>query len=121
MFKEILKKDDLKVKVESLKAYDVSGVVQLSEQSRRMREMSSMYGMNFGAMPVDETLVLNSNNNVVKLLSEISDDESRKDDVELICRQIYDLAVMSHKPLEMEKMAEFISRSNKILEMTMKK
>ncbi|MCI8804483.1 MAG: molecular chaperone HtpG [Clostridiales bacterium] len=121
VFKEILKKDDLKVKVESLKAYDVSGVVQLSEQSRRMREMSSMYGMNFGAMPVDETLVLNSNNNVVKLLSEISGDESRKDDVELICRQIYDLAVMSHKPLEMEKMAEFISRSNKILEMTMKK
>ncbi len=120
IFKDVLKKDDIKVKVESLKADDVSGIVQLSEQSRRMQEMSSLYGMNFGNMPVDETLILNSNNNVVKLLSEISDNEQRKDDVELICKQIYDLAVMSHKPLEMKEMTEFIARSNKILEMTMK-
>jgi len=120
VFKEVLKKDELKIKVESLKAYDVSGVIQLSEQSRRMQEMSSLYGMNLGAMPVDETLILNSNNNVVKLLDKIVDDEARKDDVELICRQIYDLAVMSHKPLEMNAMTEFIARSNKILEMTVK-
>ena len=119
LFKEILKKDNLKVKVESLKAYDVSGIIQLSEQSRRMSEMSSIYGMNFGSMPVDETLILNSNNNVIKLLDKIVGDESRKDDAELICRQVYDLAVMSHKPLEMNEMTEFISRSNKILEMTM--
>jgi len=119
LFKEILKKDDLKVKVEPLKAYDVSGVIQLSEQSRRMQEMSSLYGMNFGAPPVDETLILNSSNNVVKLLSEIADDENRKQDAEIICRQIYDLAIMSHKPLSMNEMTDFISRSNKILEMTM--
>lgn len=121
IFKDVLKKDDLKIKAESLKSCDVSGIVQLSEQSRRMQEMSSIYGMNLGTMPIDETLILNSSSNVVKLLSEISDDENRKDDVELICRHIYDLAVMSHKSLEMDKMPEFIARSNKILEMMMNK
>ncbi len=119
VFKDVLKKDDLKIKVESLKAYDVSGIIQLSEQSRRMKEMSSIYGMSFGDMPADETLILNSNNNVVKLLAKIYDDETRKDDVSLVCKQIYDLAIMSHKPLEMNEMTEFIARSNKILEMTM--
>lgn len=118
LFKEVIKKDGIKVKVENLKTEDVSGVIQLSEQSRRMKEMSSMYGMNFGSMPLDETLILNSNNKVVKLLTNIVDDESRKDDVELICKQIYDLAIMSHKPLEMNEMTEFIARSNKILAMT---
>lgn len=118
LFKEVIKKDGIKVKVENLKTEDVSGVIQLSEQSRRMKEMSSMYGMNFGSMPLDETLILNSNNKVVKLLTNIFDDESRKDDVELICKQIYDLAIMSHKPLEMNEMTEFIARSNKILAMT---
>ena len=118
LFKEVIKKDGIKVKVENLKTEDVSGVIQLSEHSRRMKEMSSMYGMNFGSMPLDETLILNSNNKVVKLLTNIFDDESRKDDVELICKQIYDLAIMSHKPLEMNEMTEFIARSNKILAMT---
>lgn len=116
IFKEVLGKEELKIKVESLKASDVSGVVQLSEQSRRMQEMSSIYGMNFGGMPVEETLVLNSSSNVVKLLTKIKEDENRKDDIDLICRHIYDLAVMSHKPLEMAEMTEFIARSNKILE-----
>lgn len=120
LFKDTLGKENLKINVEALKAESVSGVVQLSEQSRRMQEMSELYGMNFGSMPVDETLVLNSNNNVVKLLMELKDKEDKKEEAEMICRQIYDLAIMSHKPLGMEEMTAFIERSNKILELMMK-
>lgn len=120
LFKDTLQKgDSLKIKVENLKASDISGVIQLSEQARRMEEMAKMYGMNmpFGAMPSEETLVLNGNNNVVKLLLKIKDDESKKDETNLICNQIYDLATMSHKHLDMNSMTNFIERSNKILEM----
>ena len=123
LFKQTLEKgDSLKIKVENLKANDISGVIQLSEQSRRMEEMAKMYGMNmpFGAMPSEETLVLNGNNNVVKLLLKIKDDETKKDETKLICNQIYDLATMSHKHLDMNSMTSFIERSNKILEMLLK-
>lgn len=120
LFKDNLNKgDNLKIKVENLKATDISGVIQLSEQARRMEEMAKMYGMNmpFGAMPADETLILNSNNNVVKLLLKIKDDENKKEETNIICNQIYDLATMSHKHLDMNSMTNFIERSNKILEM----
>nr|WP_317359236.1 molecular chaperone HtpG [uncultured Tyzzerella sp.] len=120
LFKDTLNKgDNLKIKVENLKATDISGVIQLSEQARRMEEMAKMYGMGmpFGAMPSDETLILNGNNNVVKLLLKIKDDENKKEETNLICNQIYDLATMSHKHLDMSSMTNFIERSNKILEM----
>ncbi len=119
LFKEALKKDDLKLKVENLKSDEVSAMIELSEQSRRMQEMSAMYGMDNRTFPSDETLVLNANNNVVKLLLDIKDE--RKDEAEMICRQVYDLAVMSHKPLSQEEMTEFISRSNKIMELLAEK
>lgn len=119
LFKSALGKDDLKIKVESLKSEEVSAVVELSEQSRRMQEMSAMYGMDNRTLPSDETVVLNANNNVVKLLLDIKD--SKKDESEMICRQIYDLAIMSHKPLSQEAMTEFIARSNKIMELLAEK
>ncbi len=123
LFKDNLNKgDNLKIKVENLKATDISGVIQLSEQARRMEEMAKMYGMNmpFGAMPADETLILNGNNNVVKLLLKVKDDENKKEETNIICNQIYDLATMSHKHLDMNSMTNFIERSNKILEMLLK-
>lgn len=119
IFKGALGKEDLKIKVENLKATEVSAMIELSEQSRRMQEMSAMYGMDNGTLPSDETLVLNANNNVVKLLLDIK--ESKKEESEMICRQIYDLAVMSHKPLSQEAMTEFIARSNKIMELLAEK
>ena len=120
LFKETLNKgDNLKIKVENLKTTDISGVIQLSEQARRMEEMAQMYGMAipFGAMPSDETLILNGNNNVVKLLLKLKDDESKKEETNLICNQIYDLATMSNKHLDMNAKTNFIERSNKILEL----
>jgi molecular chaperone HtpG len=83
-----------------------------------MQEMSKMFGgMNMpGLYESEETLVLNTSNPLVKTLTAIKDQDDRKEDVELICRQLYDLAMMSHKPLSMEQMTQFIERSNKILE-----
>lgn len=121
LFKNNINKEDIKIKVESLKSDSVSAVILLNEQSRRMQEMSKMFGnMGMGNFPTEEELVLNKNNNLVKTLLSLKDNKEKEEDVSLICKQIYDLAVMSHKPLGTQEMTAFIERSNKILEIVAK-
>ena len=123
MFREILGNEKLKVSVESLKAEGVSSVMLLSEQSRRMQEMSKMFGggsLPPGMFEEEHTLVLNRNHNLIKALLVIKDETERKADVELMAGHLYDLAMLGHKPLESEQMTKFIERSNKILEIATK-
>jgi len=119
IFRESLGDDKLKISVEALKA-STPAMILLSEYPRRMQEMTRMYGMpgmDAGSMfPDERTLVLNRNNALIKALVRLSDDSNKKDDVELICRHVFDLAMLSHKQLEPEAMMAFIERSNKLLE-----
>jgi len=117
LFKEILNNDKVKVNVESLKSEEIPAVILLSEESRRMQQMNSMFqGMDTANMfPNDETLVLNRKNNLVKSMLLKNNDESKREDIKLIGEHIYDLAMMSHKQLDGEAMSKFIARSNKIL------
>ncbi|HEX2946472.1 MAG TPA: molecular chaperone HtpG [Clostridia bacterium] len=119
LFREAVGNDKLKIQVEALKASATPGIILLSEYSRRMQEMSRMYGMNgmdLGNMFQDEqTLVLNRSNSLIQAVSRLAGSDSKKDDVTLICRHVYDLAMMSHKQLEPDAMANFIERSNTLL------
>jgi molecular chaperone HtpG len=120
MFRDLLKREKLNVDVKALKSMGVPAVILLSEMSRRMKDMMAMYG-SMGMPPATdgddgETLVLNGSNPLIKRLVEIKDDEARRDDAEMICAQVYDLAVMSHKPLSTEGMNAFVERSALILE-----
>ena len=117
LFKEKLAKDGLNIKTESLKADSVSAIMLLPEHSRRMQEMSKMFG-GFPGMsaPTEETLVLNKNNALVKALLLLKDNGEKTEDVTLVCEQIYDLANLAHKPLEVDAMNKFVERSNMILE-----
>ncbi|HEY9059786.1 MAG TPA: molecular chaperone HtpG [Pseudobacteroides sp.] len=117
LFKDALGNDKLKLKVESLKAASVPGMILLDEHSRRMQEMSARFGgfdmsHMFGN---EETLVLNKNNDLIKKVINIKDKDERKDEVKLICEHIYDLAMMSHKQLSADAMTKFIERSNMLL------
>jgi molecular chaperone HtpG len=118
----VLYTDKLKISEVSLKTSELPAIVLLSEQSRRMAEMSSMYGgMDMGNMfPSEETLVVNKNNILIKKLIERDKSENKKDDINLICQHIYDLAMISHKQLDVEAMSGFISRSNELLTRLMK-
>ena len=60
-----------------------------------------------------ETLVLNANNKLVKYVL----DNPEGENTDMICCQLYDLAVLANKPLEADAMTEFVARSNKILGM----
>lgn len=119
IFKEAIGNDKLKIQVEALKTISTPGMILLSEYSRRMQEMSRMYGMNGmdvgGMFPEEQTLVLNSKNQLIQTIVKLTGNESRKDDVTLICQHVYDLAMMSHKQLEPEAMTKFIERSNLLL------
>lgn len=122
LFRGILGKEKLNVKMEGLKAENVSAMILLSEESRRIQEMKEAYAKDemmskmFGNIEAEETLVLNSSNKLIKLLVNLKGREDRKEDTELVAKQIYDLALMGHKTLSPEEMTAFIDRSNKILE-----
>jgi molecular chaperone HtpG len=119
IFRKSLDMKKLSVKTERLKSENVSAIMLLSESSRRMRDMSKMFNGSMGwpGMEEDETtLVLNTGNPLVKALADLKGKKDREEDVKLICWQLYDLAMMSHKPLDNDQMTRFIERTNKILE-----
>lgn len=117
VFKKALKKKDMNVKVEKLKNKDISSMITLSEESRRMQDMMKMYSMPgmdmgmFGATGEGETLVLNANNQLVQYILDSKDGEN----VPVICEQLYDLAKLQQAPLAPEAMTNFVARSNKIM------
>ena len=114
VFRKALNNDKLEVKAEVLKDEKVASMMTLSEESRRMQEMMRMYGMNsmdpsmFGS---DATLILNIRHPLVKYIFEHKD----SDKVPMFCQQLYDLAMLAHKPLNPDEMTKFIARSNDIM------
>jgi molecular chaperone HtpG len=114
LFRKVLGKDKLEVKVEKLRNEKISSVITLSEESRRMQDMFRMYnmqGMDPNMFGSNETLVLNANNKLVQYIME----HEKSEHTPMICEQLYDLAMLSHKPLEPEAMTKFIQRSNEIM------
>ena len=114
VFKKALKKENMNVKVEKLKNDNISSMMTLSEESRRMQEMMKMYGMDANMFGGDTqtTLILNANHPLVKYVAEHKEDE---ENVPVICEQLYDLAMLAHKQLNPDEMTAFIARSNKIM------
>ena len=114
IFRKALGNDKLEVKVEKMKDENVASMITLSEESRRMQEMMKMYGMS-GMDPsmfgTDATLILNANHPLVEYVVAHKDGEN----TEMFCHQLYDLAMLAHKPLSPEEMTEFVKRSNEIM------
>lgn len=115
IFKKALKNENLKVQAEKLKNADISSMITVNEDSKRMADMMKMYGMAgmdssmYGG--IGETLIVNVNNSLVKYILDNPD----SDNVGMFCEQLYDLALISHAPLNPERMSEFIARSNRIM------
>ena len=115
-FETALDMKNLNVKVESLKDENTSSILTQPEETRRMQEMMKMYGMagmdpSMFGQGEGETLILNSNNKLVKYVLDNPD----SDNTATICCQLYDLAVLANRPLSAEAMTKFIARSNEIL------
>ncbi len=116
IFKKALGKENLEVKVEKLKNANISSMVTLPEETRRMQDMMKMYSAGGAGMDSDmfgggETLVLNSSNKLVQYIL----DNKEGEHTDLFCKQLYDLAIIANKPLKAAEMTEFIARSNEIM------
>jgi molecular chaperone HtpG len=116
IFKEVINSDKLKIQLENLNADKIPAMILLSEQSRRMQEMSKMFGgMDANMFPEEQTLVINNKNELVKKIISLSEDKAKKEDVNMMCEHVYDLAMLSHKQLDSQSMTKFIERSNELL------
>ena len=116
VFKKALGKDQLEVQVQNLKNENISSMITLSEETRRMQDMMKMYsaggmGMDTSMFGGGETLILNANNALVKYILDNTEGEHG----DMFCKQLYDLAMLANKPLSAEEMTQFVARSNEIM------
>ncbi len=120
LFKKVLNKESLEVKVEKLKNEATSSILTVSEETRRMQDMMKMYSMNgmgMGSMgDMGETLILNAGNKLVQYVLNNKDG----DNTAMIVEQLYDLAKIANQPLDADSMEKFVARSNRILEVLTK-
>ncbi len=117
IFKGVLGEGMKDYSVESLKNEDTPVMILVSEYSRRMAEMQAQFGGAMGGMtfPEERTLVINEKNPIVKKIVDLSADESNKKKVEIICKQVVDLALIGNKALSAEEIDKFIKRSNELM------
>ena len=118
MFRKLRSDEKMTVKLQNLKIKDTPAIITLSEESRRMADMQKMYGNMFGGQgfPGENTLILNSGNEIIKKIIELIDSEEESEKRDLIANYVFDIALMSHKTLTPDEMNAFISRSIKILQ-----
>ena len=116
LFKGIFGEKIKEYKVEALKNEKTPAMILISEYSRRMKEMQAQFGssmpMNF---PEEKTLVINENNAIIKKISTFVGDDSKKEKLEMICKQIVDLALISNKSLSADELDDFINRTNDMM------
>jgi len=118
LFRRVLKKDKLDVQIRRLKDRSVASLMTMNEEGRRMQEMMKMYaayGMGPAGMEDEQTLVLNSENKLVKRLLRLKADEKPDKTEAMIIEQLYDLALLSRGGLDEERMAAFIKRSQELM------
>lgn len=119
LFKSVIGDKVKEYSVQSLKNESTAAMIQISEESRRMAEMQSQFAgmgmpMNFEE---EKTLVVNDNNAIIKKLIKLeqSEAEEKKETVNLLCKQIVDLALIANKDLSADQLGEFIKRSNEMM------
>ncbi len=102
------------IKFEKFKDGKVPAILNVSEQSRRMEEMMKLYSMSGeGAAPIfptEATLILNTENDLIRKIAAGDNDKSRK-----IAKHIYDLCLISQRTLSAEELSAFLNESYEIL------
>jgi len=118
IFRKALGKDKLEVKAEYFKNENTPAILTLSEQSKRFADMVRLYGQDFAYKPDDEYVItLNPDHPLIKKVMDMRFDESKKECMNMLCQQIYDIALMSHRDFSKEEKEKFIERNYKLLEM----
>ena len=114
-FRKALGNDKLKVVLENLKEKNVSSILKVDEQNRRMQDMMKMYSMGGSDMGMfadeGQTLILNAKHPLVQYVQAHQDDKK----AQTVCAQLYDLAKVQNAPLTPDEMSKFVARTNEIM------
>ena len=114
LFKQYLQDEELEVRVERLKDESVSAMALFSEQDRRFQEMTRTLGQEISIPDKGPTLLINASSPVVQNILDLHAKE-KTEDVELLVAQVYDLAMLTCRAFDQDRMARFLNRSNQLL------
>ena len=114
IFKNALGMDKLEIKTQALKTESAPAIITINEYQRRINDMNKLYGDMFGANneKAKETLIVNIADPIIKRLPDFDDEKKN-----LICRHIYDLAVLSQRKLTAAELEGFIERSVEVMDL----
>ena len=115
VFKEVSKNEKLNIKFEVLADEKTPALLNISEETRRLDDMMRFYASHGGNetlnMPIDTTLVLNTQSELIKKMCEDTKSEKTK----LIAYQVYMLANLAQRQLSADEMQEFLKCSFELL------
>ena len=112
-FKAAVGKEELAVQAENLKSKETPAIILVSEYERRLNDMSAMYGGMFPAgAQAKTTLVLNAQNDIVQKITSLPEEQKP-----LVCKYVYDLAMLSNQRLSADELSEFMKRSSELLKL----
>ncbi len=125
VFFKALNKPKLVIRTEALKG-DASAppaMVLMPEQLRRMQEMSALLQQQAMAFPEEHILLVNTSHPMIENLANLSQSaiatpegsSPSADLANLICQQVYDLALMAQKGFDADGMKSFVERSHQVL------
>ena len=115
LFKKSIAKDSVEIRVEALKSSEVPAVILLSEQTRRMAEMSPVFQANKKDLFKNHTLLVNTESSLVKNALKLAEGINPEKASKLVA-QIYDLALLSAKLMDESEIGEFMKRTSTLLE-----
>lgn len=127
LFENALNKPRVNVRTEALKSDNPqetpAAMILLPEFARRMQEMAAMMQQQSAQFPEDHILLVNTAHPLIQNLVSLnqgsiiqeSGESPTRELVKAICHHVYDLALMSQKGLDAEKMKAFTERSSQLL------
>ncbi|NOR50480.1 MAG: molecular chaperone HtpG [Desulfuromonadales bacterium] len=114
LFKQALQDEKLDVRVERLKDESVPAMALFSEQDRRFQEMTRTIGKEISIPDKGPSLLINASSPVVQNILDLHA-KQQNEDVELLIAQVYDLAMLTCRAFDQERMVRFLDRSNQLL------
>lgn len=126
LFQKALAKPKLTIRTEALKGDTAAppAMVLLPEQLRRMQEMNALLQQQAIQFPEEHILLVNTSHPMIQNLINLSQgaivtgSSAASPSTELanmICHQVYDLALMAQKGFDADSMKSFVERSNQVL------
>ncbi|MGK7931992.1 MAG: molecular chaperone HtpG [Microcystaceae cyanobacterium] len=127
LFEKVLDNPQINIKTEAIKADDPQktppAMVLLPEAMRRMQEMTALMQQGNMTFPEQHILLINTAHplidNICKLnqgtIIQGSGESPAGEMAKMLCRHVYDLALMAQKGFDAEGMKSFVERSNAML------